>query len=381
MNIVILFTRGMSLEKWLDSGMFFREKLIYEEYLRRNLFSKVYWITYGTEDKDISKKLYLAGDLSNNIVVCQMPRIFRLPKIGSYLYSIFLVFVQRNVFKNCQIIKSNQFDGCWGGVLAQYIYGCKNIVRTGFSLTSFLSLENRSNIRIFFFNIIERFVYRRSKKNIVSSIKDKDDLIEKLNIDPASIEVVFNFVDTNSFFPVLKKDKFFDRILYVGRLSSQKNLFNLIKTISELDIGLDIYGTGPNFEELREYASLLKADVNFFGVVRNDVLTDIYNQYEYFILPSFFEGMPKTLIEALASGCVCIATNVTGNNEVIIDGYNGYLANGCDSDSIKIAILRSMNNNNKFIKTNAIKTINLNFSLTSYVDKEERVFKSIMKFS
>ena len=378
MNIALLFTRGMSLEKWLDSGMFYREKLIYEEYLSRNLFSKVYWITYGSEDKDIAEKLYHLGDLSKDIVVCQMPKIFNLPKLGTYLYSFFLVFVQRNVFKNCQIVKSNQFDGSWAGLLAQFFYDCSAIIRTGFSLTSFLSLENSSSIRIFIFNGIERFVYKRSKKNIVSSNKDKYDLVKKLNIDPRAIEVIFNFVDTKIFFPSSKKKKFLNRILFVGRLSNQKNIFNLIKAIAELGLGLDIYGNGPNIKELSQYALLMKADVNFCGVVRSDELARIYNKYEYFILPSFFEGMPKTLIEALASGCVCIATNVSGNNEVIIDSYNGYLVDGCDASSIKKTILRSLNNNNNSIKTNAKKSINQNFSLSSYVDKEQQIFESIM---
>ena len=54
----------------------------------------------------------------------------------------------------------------------------------------------------------------------------------------------------------------------------------------------------------------MDVDVKFNGVVANDKLPDILNEYKYYILASNYEGMPKTLLEAMACGNLCIGTNV-----------------------------------------------------------------------
>ena len=93
-----------------------------------------------------------------------------------------------------------------------------------------------------------------------------------------------------------------DRIVYVGRLSKEKNLFNLLSALSTTGYQLDLYGDGELKDSLQSRAQKLGIDAQFKGVVSNSKLPLILNRYNYFILPSISEGMPKALIEAMACG-------------------------------------------------------------------------------
>jgi glycosyltransferase involved in cell wall biosynthesis len=51
----------------------------------------------------------------------------------------------------------------------------------------------------------------------------------------------------------------------------------------------------------------------------------VYRKYDYFLSTSFYEGNPKTVLEALSNECVVFATNIPNHSEIINDGVNGYL--------------------------------------------------------
>ena len=74
--------------------------------------------------------------------------------------------------------------------------------------------------------------------------------------------------------------------------------------------------------------------VSFLGWLGRDRLADRYRKARLFALPSFEEGMPNVVLEALASGLPIVASNVAGNDELVKDGINGILI----SDKEKIAL-------------------------------------------
>ena len=67
MVLIVFFTRAVSLEVWLNKGLLDREKLVYEEYLKSGVFSKVYWITYGSNDNKISEIIKSHGGLVHEV--------------------------------------------------------------------------------------------------------------------------------------------------------------------------------------------------------------------------------------------------------------------------------------------------------------------------
>jgi len=106
----------------------------------------------------------------------------------------------------------------------------------------------------------------------------------------------------------------------------------------------------------------------------------LLNQYDYYILPSFYEGMPKTLLEAMACGLVCIGTDVTGINEIINDGANGYLAKSCNAKDILNVIEHAFNNDciNDELKIHARETIYNQYSLDEISKKEVSLFSRLV---
>ena len=99
-NILSLFfTRGVSLEIWVSQGLFDREKLLYEEHLTQNNLNKIYWFTYGSSDKRLAEQLKKEGRLHKDILIFEMPKLFNVPKIGSYLYSFFLPIIHKKFLK------------------------------------------------------------------------------------------------------------------------------------------------------------------------------------------------------------------------------------------------------------------------------------------
>ena len=116
-------------------------------------------------------------------------------------------------------------------------------------------------------------------------------------------------------------------MLAVGRLVSQKNFSYLISEFENVnkDLVLDFVGTGPDVEKLTDQAKKQNVAINLVGSLNNEDLLKLYQKYKYFISTSLFEGNPKSLLEAMGSGCIVIGSNINNHSEIISDNKNGYL--------------------------------------------------------
>ena len=374
MKLALFFTRNISLKFWVDTGLFDREKQLYEEHLRRGHFRKVYWLTYGTDDAKIASELKTAGRLHPDIMVLPMARFFS-GKWGCLLYSFLMPLLHRRWLKSANIFKTNQMDGSWSAVISKWLYHKPLVVRTGY--TASLFAEKRADTKSKRnYEKAERFAYRHADIGIVTSRWDKQYICSKYHISPERIEVLHNCINTAIFCPT-DCEKYADRIIFVGRLQPQKNLFNLVEAVSDNNLILDIYGNGELHDELLAQAKKLNAKVNFMGVIDNDQLPEVLNRYRYYILPSFYEGMPKTLLEAMACGLVCIGTDVNGINEVIEDGVSGYLAHRTDAESVSKAIKKAMQLPHHSITEEGVRRIRDNFSFETIVEREKQIITAL----
>jgi len=216
--------------------------------------------------------------------------------------------------------------------------------------------------------------YKLTYKDLCNRLKKQ---IKNFKINPEKIEVIPNYIDTNLFKPLnLPKEK--NSIIFVGRLEEQKNLFNLIEAIATLPVKLVIIGNGSLKEKLKNFAKEKNAEVEFKENVPNEKLPEELNKSEFFILPSFYEGCPKVLLEAMACGLPGIGTNVEGIKEIIQHKENGYLCK-TDTESIRKAILEVLNDKNlqEKISQNARKTILERFSLEKILEKEIKLYQSL----
>lgn len=376
MKLALFFTRNVSLKLWLDSGLFDREKLIYQKHFDKGNLQKVYWLTYGKNDAVTADQLKSDNRLHHDITVLPMPRFF-CGSIGRLLYSFLMPLIHRRELKSVNILKTNQSDGSWSAVIAKWLYRKSLVARTGYSLSLFTQKKQRSKLKIKLAKCIERLAYKYADIAIVASGQDRRYICSKYAVLPEKVEVLHNYIDTQLFCPAECK-KYSDRILFVGRLEPQKNLFNLIEAISETGLTLDICGEGTFGEQLVHKAKELNVRVNFIDVVANYKLPEILNRYKYYILPSVFEGMPKSLLEAMACGLVCIGTDIDGINEIIEDRVNGYLANDTSVQGLAEAINRATQFPAETITVGAVQTIRDKFSIETIVEQEKELFESLM---
>lgn len=138
-------------------------------------------------------------------------------------------------------------------------------------------------------------------------------------------------INKPNFIPIKREYK--KRFLFIGRLSSEKNIKQLIKIFNTLpDFTLSIIGTGPQEKELKAIA---QENTQFLGQIENSKLEDYFVSNDIFILPSMSEPWGLVVEEALYFGMPVIVSRNCGASELIDNSKNGYILNVEDVKSIE----------------------------------------------
>lgn len=176
------------------------------------------------------------------------------------------------------------------------------------------------------------------------------------------------------------------RVVAVGRLIPAKNYPNLIHAFLKFhedndDYRLEIYGDGVLKKELTKMINEYNASqfIKLMGS-RKSVLEDIKTAAIY-VLSSDIEGMPNALIEAMAMGIPCIATDCPsgGSKDLIQDGMNGLLAPVRNSDVLANSLSRYVEDDNlsRMVSMNSIK-VRDKLDINIIGEKWIRYFESIV---
>ncbi len=371
----VFFTRGVSLKQWEDSGLFDREVLIYREHLSNGLFDTVYWFTYGATDSGVAERLVSQGRLPEKIHVIPSPRwLVPFGRGASLLYSVLMPAIAMHALRKCDVFKTNQMDGSIAAVLAAIWLRRPLFVRTGYSLSMFVDrIHPRNPFRRGFAWLTEAIAFRNCDASSVSSRFDREYVVSRYSVAAQPPDIIGNYVDTVAFAPRADGSRR-ERLVFVGRISPQKNLAEAIAACASARIGLDIVGDGPNRDALEKLAVALHADVAWLGIVPNEKLPALLGAYRYFLLVSLWEGMPKALLEAMSAGLVCIGNDTTGINELITDGVTGYLSAGPAARQIETAIRRAREGEREGVSMAARAHICQHFSLEAVAAREREVF-------
>ena len=234
------------------------------------------------------------------------------------------------------------------------------------------------------FKILDTFIYSRYYKIICVSKQVQVALIEWLpNLQRKSV-VISNAVpvpDLSNWSPVKKYD-----VLFVGRLTKAKGVDILIKAINILkekyqkEIKAAIVGKGYLEEELKELVKELGIgkEVEFLGVRRD--IERLMKSTQVFVLPSRWEGLPLTILEAMSSGVGIIATKVGGIPEVIEHEKEGILISPEDSETLAGAIAELLKDRELRVKLgiNAYKKVKEKYSIEVYTKNILEFYKSLL---
>lgn len=160
--------------------------------------------------------------------------------------------------------------------------------------------------------------------------------------------VIPNAVDADYFRPAIKKSAKNDRntVLFVGSFITKKGIYDLIEAAKILtfryDIKLDyvLVGDGPLKDILKSRVKKygLEGYFSFPGFLDRQALLTAYHQAKIFIFPSYHEGLPTVVLEAMSCGVPVVTTNVPGNRDLVRDGDTGLIVKPHEPEELAAAV-------------------------------------------
>lgn len=212
-------------------------------------------------------------------------------------------------------------------------------------------------------NLYDKFIGRRTLSKfdkIITISQWETPYILKYGATKKSLTYIPNGIP-EEFFKLKKQAKEEHKILFLGRISPIKDLETLIKSLKSIKdkrILLEIVGPAEEFYKSK-LLELIKSEEVEKRVIFSKPVYDIYRKIKkidsskIFVLPSKKEGMPQSLVEAMARGKIVIGSNIPAIKDLISDKKNGYLfEQGNEKDLVKV-INYVLSKNNSLIKHNA----------------------------
>jgi glycosyltransferase involved in cell wall biosynthesis len=168
----------------------------------------------------------------------------------------------------------------------------------------------------------------------------KNELAQR-GIDSRKLKLYPRGVDINIYRPTALKDQGLIKLLYVGRISKEKNLHLLASAFKRLSkenskLSLKVVGDGPYREEMWNY--LQGTNVVFTGYKQGDDLLRIYSNSDLFIFPSTTDTFGNVVLEAQACATPVVVTDSGGPMENIIPDMTGIIVKGNCEESLYLGI-------------------------------------------
>jgi len=168
------------------------------------------------------------------------------------------------------------------------------------------------------------------------------------------------------------------RLVYIGRFVEKKGLDTLIRACAllrdrQVEVTCHLYGAGPEHERLDALRAQLRLNdrVSFEGPIPNERFYETMNHDDIFVCPCRYvsdgerDGIPVSMMEAMAAGMTVLSTPVSGIPELIDDGVNAYLVPPDDEHALanRIEAILSHPASRQTISDAAVRTIRERFSL------------------
>lgn len=325
-----------------------KKKILYVAHLESHIFN--FHIPFLKMLKENDYEVHVATNGTKKIPYCD--QIFHLP----FTRNPFTINNFKAYLKLRNLCKENKYDlmHCHtpiGGATGRLV--CKNInTKCIYTAHGFHFYKGAPLLNWFLYYPIEKWLSRYTDILITINREDYDRAKEKFHMKQLKY-VPGVGIDTKRFQLCyfnrneyrkkldLKENDFM--ILSVGELNKNKNHEIIIKAIAKLNkknIHYFIAGKG----DLRQYLISLAEELNISNQVhllgfRKDI-PELLNSSDLYTLPSIREGLNVSLMEAMASGLPCLASNIRGNVDLIKNEVNGYLCNCYKSDEFAKGILR-----------------------------------------
>ncbi len=193
------------------------------------------------------------------------------------------------------------------------------------------------------------------------------------------------FIDTDIFSTIKPLDERGNRVGYIARFEPRKGILNLIRAIPLVlkemgDARFYIAGHGLLEEEIRQFIKEngLEDRVTLTGWIPTGEFPGVLNDLKLYILPSYEEGLPGTIQQAMACGAVVLATRVGGVPDLIKDDETGFILADNSPEGIAAGIIKALRHDRLAeIARNARRLIEQEYSYDSTVQKCRRLLDEL----
>jgi len=277
-------------------------------------FSRVWYFSYLTEAlADFTERRDLGARV--RVVGPHAPR-------QRLVRAVEMAVRHREEFRRCAVLRSFQLTGIIPALMAHARWGTPFVTTYGFW---YARLARTSASRLMM-RALEHVGLRRAAAVIVTTEELRQHVASMAL--PDRIHLIPNGVDLRRFAPVERRTGQ-GRVLYIGRLSEEKNLSALVEAAASLRTRvpsrLVMIGAGPLRDTLAAEARAAGVPAEFPGVVDHRLIPGWLRDADAFVLPSFTEGHPKALIEAMAAGVPAIVSDCAGNRAIVKSADAGLL--------------------------------------------------------
>ncbi len=344
--LVLVFTSGVSLLDWVNSGLLPREWSLYERL--RAEYSRIILVTYGgPDDLTIAARWAQFTEFPGGPapeILCNVSRedpvayAGRIPELLS----------QRLGNVKSVVVKTNQMQGGDAAVRITHHLRAKGyrtalIGRGGYLWSRFVASEHGTDsTQAADAAATEGELCRAADVIVGTTQRMLEDLAWRYSVDSRRLHLVPNYVLANPD-PVPASQRDANRILYAGQLVQRKRVDVLIEAAASIKAGgnehvvLEIIGEGPEERSLRELATRIGAPVEWHRRLSHGEVIRRMSRCAVYAQASELEGHPKTVIEAMATGAAVVVADSPGLAEVVQIGATG-LRVTCDAASFAHAI-------------------------------------------
>ncbi|MVN22144.1 glycosyltransferase family 4 protein [Mucilaginibacter arboris] len=246
----------------------------------------------------------------------------------------------------------------------------KKVYKDSFLLSFWLACSIRLHKALGTWKKVEKFI-------LLTEFSKKIFLQSDIGILEKQMIVKANFVNNHESNAAIKKNNF----IYVGRLSEEKGIDTIIQAFEKFSFNLIIIGSGPLQKEVDDFTARNNC-VKYLGFQDRLVVQEALKSSSALLFPSkSFEGMPMTILEALANGTPVIASSLGSIPSIIQDQYNGMLFSPGNSHDlvtkIKLWITMDEEDKNHYYK-NAYNTYQKKYSSEISADKMLKIYQKVI---
>lgn len=305
---------------------------------------------------------------NNKRVIC-FNRPYKIPSISTII-QLYKFFKDEKP----EVVHSSGAEANFHGVIAAKLAGVPKII------TEEIGIPKHSLLA----KIIFKGIFKISNKVLGESFKVTENLREEYKISSSKVYLVPNFINPSFTLNTAIRNREFFRLVSISRLEPVKNIQSILHVIAKLkkekeNILLTIVGEGSQRQFLESLTEQLqiKENIIFTGYQSNPIPYLI--EADVYILTSLSEGASNSLLEAMSCATPSLSTNVGSAEEMINDGFNGFLVEPNEDNMLysKLKDILCLSSEDlKRIGSAGRKTVNDNYSLESHIETLMGIYKN-----